>query len=242
MEGSQTPTLFPPCIVQTHRELGSQTIRLVEQLGNGGIPRHVSSTLGLHLFDGLAECEDHIRFKRFEIIARDLGHRWSRSHSWWIGRRAARVFDFRRRTWLWHVCLPQTRLDGSPQIWVVLVIVDCGWEWRRPLSVGVGGTVDNGRLGWLGIRLRLVGDIARTFGGSRGRADLLEGELNGTLELCVEEVAGVAVSAAVHARRMPMALVAAQAKYGHKRWTLYTHMRSVLRESFEWQLSQTLTG
>jgi hypothetical protein len=69
----------------------------------------------------------------------------------------------------------------------------------------------------------------------RGRADLLEGELNRTLELGIEEVAGVTVSAAVQARGMPMAFVVAQAKYEQReRWTIYTHIRSVFRESFEW--------
>ena len=66
-------------------------------------------------------------------------------------------------------------------------------------------------------------------------------ELNRTLEPGVEEVAGVSVSAAVHARGMPMALVAAQAQYERESWTIYTHIRSLLRESFVWQLSQTLT-
>jgi hypothetical protein len=244
----RTPTLFSPCIVQTHRELGPQAVRLVEQLANSGIPRHVSSALGLYLFDGLAEREDHIRFKRFEIIARDLGHGWGRGHSWWVGRRVAHVisgYHCHRGTWLGHVCFPQTCLNRSSQIWVILVIGDCDWGWCRPSSVfvGVGGTVDNGWLGGLGIRLRLVGDIPGMFGGCRGRADLLEGELNRTLELGIEEVAGVAVSAAVHARGMPVALVAAQAKYEHReRWAIYTYIRSILRESFEWQLSQTLTG
>ena len=172
----QTPTLFSPCIVQTHRELGSQAVRLVEQLANSGIPRHVSSTLGLYLFDGLAEREDRIRFRRFEIIVGDLGHRWGRSHGWWVGRRSAHVFSgyhFRRRTWLGHVCLPQTCLDRSSQIWVVLVIGDCGCGrcWPSSVFVGAGSMVDNGWLGGLGIRLGLVGDISRTFGGCRGRGD-----------------------------------------------------------------------
>ena len=58
------------------------------------------------------------------------------------------------------------------------------------------------------MRLRLVGNIPRTFGRCGRCADFLEGELNCTLELSVEEVASVAIPGAVHAHGMTMAFVA----------------------------------